>query len=195
VHRLNEDDQLKALAKAAYGRDTIDPFVVTRALACFQRTFVSGDSRYDRFHLGQKDQMNVKELRGRDLFFSERAQCSSCHSGVFFSDMDYHNIGLNEVYQDEGKARATHKLEDVGKFKTPTLRNIQLTSPYMHDGSLTSLEDVISFYNRGGDNHPNKDSRIHALNLSPQECDDLLAFLTTLTDWNFVQQKDLLPLE
>jgi cytochrome c peroxidase len=195
VYRLNKDHQLKALAKAAYGRDTIDPYVVTRALACFERTFVSGDSRYDRLLLGQKDQMNEQELRGRDLFFSNRTQCSTCHSGVFFTDMDYHNVGLTEVYQDEGKARATHELEDVGKFKTPTLRNIQLTAPYMHDGSLTSLEEVISFYNRGGDNHPNKDSRIHALNLSPQECDDLLAFLTTLTDWNFVQQKDLLPLE
>jgi len=195
VHRLNDDVPLKALAMAAYGRDSIDPFVVTRALACFQRTFVSGDSRYDRFQLGQKDQMNEQELRGRDLFFSEHALCSSCHSGVFFTDMDYHNVGLVMADSDEGKSRATLSAEDLGKFKTPTLRNIQLTSPYMHNGSLASLEEVIAFYNRGGEPHANKDSRIHPLNLSPQECDDLLAFLTTLTDWNFVQRKDLLPLE
>lgn len=195
VHRLNEDEELKALAKAAYGRDSIDPFVVTRALACFERTFVSGDGRYDRFLLGQKDQMNEQELRGRDLFFSNRTQCSSCHSGVFFTDMEYYNIGLATAYADEGKARATHRAEDVGKFKTPTLRNIQLTAPYMHDGSIASLEEVIAFYNRGGEVHFNKDPRIHPLNLSDQECSDLLAFLTTLTDWNFVQQKDLLPLE
>jgi len=195
VQRLNQDVDLKALAKAAYGRDSIDPFVVTRALACFQRTFVSGDSRYDRFLLGQKDQMNEQELRGRDLFFSERTQCGSCHGGVFFTDMEYHNIGLNAVYADEGKALATHLPGDMGKFKTPTLRNVQLTAPYMHDGSIASLEEVIAFYNRGGEPHINKDGRVRALQLSKQECDDLLAFLMTLTDWNFVQQKDLLPLE
>jgi len=109
--------------------------------------------------------------------------------------MDYHNIGLTQHYADDGKARATHLPEDIGKFKTPTLRNIQLTSPYMHDGSLSSLEEVIAFYNRGGEAHENRDARIHPLNLSQEESADLLAFLTSLTDWNFVQNKDLLPLE
>ncbi|MFN5621600.1 MAG: cytochrome-c peroxidase [Flavobacteriales bacterium] len=195
VERLNRAGDLNSLAKKAYGRDSIDPYVITRALACFQRTFVSGDSRYDRFNLGQKDQMNASELRGKELFFSERTQCASCHSGVFFTDMDYHNIGLTQHYADDGKARATHLPEDIGKFKTPTLRNIQLTSPYMHDGSLSSLEEVIAFYNRGGEAHENRDARIHPLNLSQEESADLLAFLTSLTDWNFVQNKDLLPLE
>jgi cytochrome c peroxidase len=195
VERLNRDGDLTALAKKAYGRDSIDPYVITRALACFQRTFVSGDSRHDRFNLGQKDQMNASELRGKDLFFSERTQCSSCHSGVFFTDMDYHNIGLSLAYADPGKARATHKAEDVGKFKTPTLRNIQLTSPFMHDGSMSSLEEVIAFYNRGGEPHDNRDARIQPLHLSNQEQADLVAFLISLTDWNFVQNKDLLPLE
>ena len=195
VERLNRDSDLTALAKKAYGRDSIDPYVITRALACFQRTFVSGDSRHDRFNLGQKDQMNAAELRGKELFFSERTQCASCHSGVFFTDMDYHNIGLSLVYTDPGKARATHKAEDVGKFKTPTLRNIQLTSPYMHDGSMSSLEEVIAFYNQGGEPHEYRDVRIQPLNLSDQEQADLVAFLISLTDWNFVQNKDLLPLE
>jgi cytochrome c peroxidase len=195
VERLNRDGDLNALAKKAYGRDSIDPYVITRALACFQRTFVSGDSRHDRFNLGQKDQMNASELRGKDLFFSERTQCSSCHSGVFFTDMDYHNIGLSLAYADPGKARATHEAEDVGKFKTPTLRNIQLTSPFMHDGSMSSLEEVIAFYNRGGEPHDNRDARIQPLHLSDQEQADLVAFLISLTDWNFVQNKDLLPLE
>jgi cytochrome c peroxidase len=195
VERLNKDGDLAALAQKAYGRDSIDPYVITRALACFQRTFVSGDARYDRYNLGQKDQMSAAELRGKELFFSERTQCSSCHGGVFFTDMDYHNIGLAIVYTDPGKARATNKAEDLGKFKTPTLRNIQLTSPYMHDGSMSSLEEVIDFYNRGGEPHENRDSRIHSLNLTQEECNDLRAFLISLTDWNFVQNKDLLPLE
>ncbi|MFM7725143.1 MAG: cytochrome-c peroxidase, partial [Flavobacteriales bacterium] len=94
----------------------------------------------------------------------------------------------------EGKARATHRDEDVGRFKTPTLRNIQITAPYMHDGSMKSLEDVIAFYNEGGRTHRNKDSRIMHLALTAQEQYDLIAFLTTLTDWNFVQNTDFLPL-
>jgi cytochrome c peroxidase len=194
VARLNGDAYLKELAHAAYGRDSIDAFVLTRALACFQRTFMSGDGRYDRYLQGRKDQMNGKELRGMELFFSAKTQCSECHSGVFFTDMDYHNIGLDEVYADDGKARATHRDEDVGRFKTPTLRNIQLTAPYMHDGSLASLDDVIAFYNVGGVAHRNKDARIHPLGLTPAEQADLIAFLTTLTDWNFVQNEELLPL-
>jgi cytochrome c peroxidase len=155
---------------------------------------MSGDGRYDRYKQGRKDQLNEKEIRGMQLFFSERTHCSDCHSGVFFTDMDYHNIGLTSEYADEGKARATHATEDVGRFKTPTLRNIQLTAPYMHDGSLASLEDVINFYNSGGREHPNKDPRVVSLGLSADEQADLLAFLTTLTDWNFVQNEDLLPL-
>jgi cytochrome c peroxidase len=192
--RLNGDAYLKELARAAYGRDSIDAFVLTRALACFQRTFMSGDGRYDRYLQGKKDQLNEKELRGKELFFSAETHCSDCHSGVFFTDMDYHNIGLEEVYADDGKARATHRDEDVGRFKTPTLRNIQLTAPYMHDGSMASLEEVIAFYNAGGKAHRNKDERIHPLGLTPAQQADLLAFLTTLTDWNFVQNEDLLPL-
>jgi cytochrome c peroxidase len=192
--KLNSDAYLKELARAAYERDSIDAYVVTRALACFQRTFMSGDGRYDRYKQGRKDQMNEKEVRGMELFFSEETHCSECHSGVFFTDMDYHNIGLSVEYADEGKARATHLPEDVGRFKTPTLRNIQLTSPYMHDGSMASLEEVIAFYNQGGHGHRNKDGRIVPLQLSEQQQADLVAFLTTLTDWNFVQNKDLLPL-
>ena len=194
VDRLNEDEYLRALSLAAYGRDSIDPFVVTRALACFQRTFISGDSRYDRFLQGRKDQMNDRELRGRDLFFSPKTQCSECHSGVFFTDMNFYNIGLFDEYADRGKARATDCDEDVGRFKTPTLRNIQLTAPYMHDGYMKSLEEVVRFYNAGGTAHRNKDGRIRPLGLTDDEQADLIAFLTTLTDWNFVQNEDLLPL-
>ncbi len=192
--KLNEDLLLKELTRAAYGRDSIDAYVVTRALACFQRTLMSGDGRYDRYKQGRKDQLNEKEVRGMNLFFSTRTHCSECHSGVFFTDMDYHNIGLAVEYADEGKARATHLPEDIGRFKTPTLRNIQLTSPYMHDGSIASLEEVITLYNQGGHEHPNKDNRIVPLGLTEEEQADLIAFLTTLTDWNFVQNKDLLPL-
>ncbi len=195
INVLNEDDALRELAKAAYGRDSIDPFVVTRSLAAFQRTFVSGDSRFDRHQLGLKNQLNEEELAGMNLFFSEKTQCSSCHAGELFTDFGIYNIGLYEVYEDVGLERKTHKTTDAGKFKTPTLRNIDLTAPYMHDGSMNSLEDVIELYNTGGKTHPNKDERMHPLNLTPEEKAQLLAFLKTLTDYNFVQNAMFLPLE
>jgi cytochrome c peroxidase len=194
VVKLNEDEKLRALAKAAYDRDSIDPYVITRALAAFQRTFVSGDSRYDRYKQGMQDQMNEQELRGMNLFFSERTACGDCHKDVFMTDFGYYNIGLYVEYADPGKARATHEPTDIGKFKTPTLRNIALTAPYMHDGSMWSLEEVIAFYNKGGEFHTNKDERIRHLGLNENEQKDLLAFLKTLTDWNFVQNEHLLPL-
>jgi cytochrome c peroxidase len=108
--------------------------------------------------------------------------------------MNFYNIGLFDEYADRGKARATDRDEDVGRFKTPTLRNIQLTAPYMHDGHMKSLEEVVRFYNAGGTAHRNKDGRIRPLGLTDEEQADLIAFLTTLTDWNFVQNEDLFPL-
>ncbi len=194
VHELNKDELLKSMARAAYGRDTIDPYVVTRALAAFQRTFLSGDSHYDRYRQGQLNLMTEQEVRGMNLFFSEKTKCSNCHSGIFFTDFDYHNIGLETESVDHGKERASHLAADIGKFKTPTLRNIALTAPYMHDGRFSSLEEVIAFYNNGGVPHDNKDERIQPLQLSTEEQKDLIAFLGELTDWNFVQNQQLLPL-
>lgn len=194
VDKLNADSEMRSLAEAAYGRDSIDPFVITRALAAFQRTFMSGDSRYDRYKQGMTTELNENEIRGMELFFSERTTCGSCHPDVFMTDHSYYNVGLYEEYVDHGKERATGKPEDIGKFKTPTLRNIALTAPYMHNGSIWSLEEVVTFFNGGGHSHANKDPRVRPLNLNEQEQKDLVAFLQSLTDWNFVQNKQLLPL-
>jgi cytochrome c peroxidase len=194
VDKLNLDVELRALSKAAYGRDSIDPYVITRALAAFQRTFLSGDSRYDRYKQNYATELSEQEILGMQLFFSEQTQCGSCHPDVLMSDFGYYNIGLYENYADNGKERATGRPEDIGKFKTPSLRNVALTAPYMHDGSLWSLSEVVAFFNAGGHPHPNKDQRIRPLGLSQQQQDDLVAFLNTLTDWNFVQNQHLLPL-
>lgn len=195
IDKLNKDSRLRELAKAAYARDSIDPFVVTRALANFQRTFVSGDSYYDRYQSGKKDELNEEAIRGMDLFFSTKTMCFSCHSGATFTDYSFYNVGLYDEYDDLGRQRVTGEDGDIGRFKTPTLRNIALTAPYMHDGSINSLEEVITLYNEGGKSHRNKDARIKPLNLTKEEEADLLAFLKSLTDWNFVQNKDLLPLK
>lgn len=192
---LQKDEILNALSKRAYGRD-LDVYVVTRALANYQRSFISGDSRWDRYHyLKQSDQLNEAEVRGMNLFFSQKTQCASCHVPPFFSDYNFYNVGLYEEYQDSGKERESYLPSDRGKFKTPTLRNIALTAPYMHDGSIGTLEEVVHFFNTGGKRHPNKHTNIRPLALTAQEENELVAFLQSLTDWNFVQRADLIPLE
>lgn len=192
--RLRGDRYLNAMSEAAYGRP-IDAWVITRALANFQRTLVSGDSYYDRYEfLDQLDQLNEAQVRGRLLFFSQRTKCGACHQDPFLTDFDFHNIGLYPEYADSGRERVSYSEKDNGKFKTPSLRNVGLTAPYMHDGSMQTLEEVIEFYNRGGEAHPNKDWRIQPLNLTPDEVSDMVAFLHSLTDWNFVQNQAFLPL-
>jgi len=193
IYKLNNDQYLKDLSASAFGRDSIDPWVVTRSLAIFQRSFISGDSYFDRYKIGQKDALNESATRGMQIFFSDKAKCGSCHSGVFFTDFGFYNIGLADP--DPGKFRLTHQPADSGKFKTPTLRNIALTGPYMHNGSMNSLRQVLEFYNRGGNSSKYKDARIQPLQLNNQELSDLEEFLKSLTDWNFVQNERLLPLE
>jgi len=195
AERLRKDKFLNAMSEAAYGRP-IDPFVITRALAAFQRTLVSGDSPYDRYEFfDQLDQLTESQVRGRLLFFSQRTKCGACHNDPFLTDFDFHNIGLYKEYADSGKERVTYDPADNGKFKTPTLRNVALTAPYMHDGSIQTLQEVIELYNRGGEDHPNKDWRVQPLGLTPEEVSDLVAFLHSFTDWNFVQNRAFLPLK
>lgn len=194
VAKINRYDDLRELNRIAYGRDSLDPFTITRALAAFQRTMISGDSKYDQHKYGLATLTEV-ERKGMELFFSHRLQCSACHSEPFFTDYGFYNVGLYSTYPDPGLERKTHLKSDSGKFKTPTLRNIAVTAPYMHDGSLNTLEDVVAFYNKGGNGHSQQDNRIRELHLTPQEEEALIAFLHTLTDWNFLQQKSLAPWE
>ncbi|MEQ1779574.1 MAG: cytochrome c peroxidase [Nitrosomonas sp.] len=193
AEELNKDERLNKLSRASYNRD-LDPYVIVRAIASFERTLISGDSRYDHFqYFNEPGALNDEETRGMELFFSDSLSCSSCHSGVFFTDNGYYNIGLYSEYEDKGLRRVTYNENDVGKFKVPTLRNIELTAPYMHDGSLNTLEEVIDFFNEGGLGHVNQDRRIRPLHLNESQKKDLIAFLKTLTDWNFVQNAAFLP--
>ena len=181
------------LSEVAYGRD-FDSFVITRALAAFQRTLISGNSKYDRVQLGL-DTFTAEEQAGLDLFTSEATQCASCHSGVFQTNFEYANVGLYEDYPDLGRQLVTTNPEDGGKFKTPSLRNVALTAPYMHDGSLATLEEVIAHFNAGGVGHPNQDARIQPLGLDAAQQGQLLAFLYTLTDSTFTTNPAYQPLD
>ena len=186
IARLKNKSNYSILSKSAYGRE-LDAFTITRALACFERALISGDSKFDRYYFLKSNDYSDVEQKGMELFFSERTQCSSCHALPFFTDYQFYSLGLEDA--DIGLERRTYSAADRGKFKTPTLRNIELTAPYMHNGSMSSLEEVVSFYNNGGGTRSTKDSRVKPMNLSKEEEAELVAFLKTLTDWNFVQHE------
>lgn len=183
--RMKADSTYMKASLDAYGREP-DPFVITRSISCFERTIVSGNSLYDKFINGDKGQLNGAQQRGKDLFFSERLACSLCHEGFNFTNYAFENNGLYEEYTDPGRYRLTGEEKDRALFKVPTLRNVAVTSPYMHDGSMASLEEVVEHYNTGGKNHPHKNPILKPLYLTVQEKADVVAFLGTLTDNEFL---------
>ncbi len=185
AERLNQDSSYVQASHQAYGREP-DAFVITRSIACFERTMLSGRSPYDQFLNGKKSALTATEKRGMDLFFSEKLACSQCHDGFNFTDYAFENNGLYDDYPDPGRFRLTGKEEDRALFKVPTLRNVGVTAPYMHDGSLPTLEAVVEHYNSGGKNHPHKSLLIKPLDLSAQEKVDLMGFLKALTDDGFL---------
>jgi len=148
---------------------------VTAALASFVRTIRSGDSRFDRYSAGQLNALNAVEKAGLAVFRG-KGNCSTCHPGPNFTDEQFHNTGV--AWRDGALADAG---AGKGRFKTPTLREVSRTAPYMHDGSLATLEDVVEFYSEGGRPNPNIDAEMRPRNFSAEEKRALLAFLKALT--------------
>jgi cytochrome c peroxidase len=160
------------------------------AIATFERTLISGESPYDRFMNGDSTALSVSAQRGLALFNSTKTNCSKCHSGINFTDNAYHSTGITEDYIDEGREDVTHNPADNGKFRTPSLRNVALTPPYMHDGTFLDLLSIINNYNNGGRQTATQDSLIRPLNLVGSEWNDLVSFLRSLTDTSFIQRSD-----
>ena len=187
AERLKKMPEYFALSEKAYDREP-DAFVITRSIAAFERTLLSGDSPYDRYTFQEKYfALSASAKRGLHLFQSDRLNCSKCHEGFLFTNQDYSNNGLYEVYPDSGRIRLTGLESDRGVFKIPSLRNVALTAPYMHDGSLPTLEVIIDHYQTGGKAHPNKSPLLKPFALTAGERADLLAFLRSLTDETFVK--------
>ena len=182
VARVQAVAGYKPLFAKAFGDETIDLDRIGKAIAAFERTVVSGNSAYDRYQAGDKDAMSASAVRGMALF-NGKANCKACHTGFNFTDETYQDIGvgMDKPKPDAGRFDVTKKDEDRGKFKTPTLRNVAQTAPYMHDGSEETLAAVIDFYDRGGIANPNLSKEIKPLHLSAQEKQDLAAFLQALT--------------
>lgn len=182
AQRIAKDSLYSTMSLAAYNRPP-DPYVVTRSIAAFERSLVAAHSPYDKYtYYRKKKALSSSAQRGLQLFMSHKTDCSSCHTPPHFSNFSFQNNGLYEHYADSGRIRLTYQEQDRALFKVPSLRNISMSAPYMHDGSLQTLEEVIQHYNRGGQPHKHKSPLIRPLHLNTQEQKDLVAFLESLTD-------------
>lgn len=190
--KLMADAAYRAEFEKAFGPGPITYEKVGQAIASFERTLVSGNSPFDRyFYGGDKSALGPAAIRGLDVFRNpKKGNCAACHTigekNALFTDNKFHNIGVGADseghYKDRGRYNVTQNEADEGAFKTPTLRNIAKTGPYMHDGSLKTLKEVIDFYIGGGNSNPHMDREIHALGfLTGRERGDLKSFLVSLT--------------
>ena len=177
----------------AFGDEEITSGRVAKAIAQFERTLIAGNSRYDQSLRGATE-LTREEEAGRILFFSEQAECFHCHASALLTDQRFHNNGLDSVPVDLGLGARTGKPEDSGLFKTPTLRNIALTAPYMHDGRFATLAQVVDHYDNGvqpsGTLDPLLQNGRKLAFTSPQKL-ALIAFLQTLTDTDLATRTDL----
>jgi cytochrome c peroxidase len=175
--KLNKIDGYRQQFKEVYGTD-VTRDGIAKAIAAFERTILSGNAPFDRFKAGDKNALSETAQRGMKVFFN-KAQCSACHTGPNFTDGGFHNIGMgmDKKEPDIGREKLSKLLGDRGSFKTPTLREIARTAPYMHDGSKKTLEEVVDYYNKGGHPNPQLDESIFPLNLTDQEKADLVTFL------------------
>jgi cytochrome c peroxidase len=174
------------LFQAAFGDGPITLERIVRAISAYERTLIVGDAPFDKWWAGDKTAMDESAQRGYALFV-DKAGCSQCHSlrqsYALFTDDDFHNTGAGkgDGLKDEGRRRVTKNDADTGAFRTPSLRNVALTAPYMHDGSLATLEEVVAFYDKGGEPNPHLSPLVRKLDLTDGEKADLVAFLRALT--------------
>lgn len=191
VDRINAIPGYKSQFQKIFGSDATEENIA-KAIATYERTILCGDAPYDRFKAGDKSALSESAQRGMKLFFG-KAVCSSCHSGPNFTDNAFHNIGvgMDAKTPDEGRKVISKLGGDHGSFKTPTIRDIGRSGPYMHDGSMQTLKEVVEHYNKGGIPNEFLDEEIFELNLTPQEVDDLVTFMKEgLTSSNYPEHKE-----
>ncbi len=184
--QLQHREDLVRLSQAAYGRGP-DAFTITRSLGVFERSLISDRSAFDRYLQGDRRAMTAAQQRGMSLFFSDRSACTTCHSGPNFTSYRFEHNAQDTTGGDVGRMRVTNDSADRFLFKVPSLRNVALTSPYMHDGRYKNLEEVVAHYSAGGQrNGYQKEGKIKPLALSRAQQTDLVEFLSALSDTAFV---------
>ena len=184
LDRLRQDSAYRHLFGEVF-RDSVTAPNVARSLASYLRVLRSGDSPADRYMAGERSALSVEAARGLEVFFG-KANCVACHAGPLFTDESFHNTGVSPA--DTGRGLVTHRAEDRGAFKVPSLRNVAMTAPYMHDGSIATLDSVVEFYDHGGGLSGRSDPELRPLRLTNEEKRELLAFLRSLTASSFVHQ-------
>jgi cytochrome c peroxidase len=200
VETIREIKGYAPLFAAAFGDSTIDFDRITKAIATFERTIVSGNSAYDRYRTGDKSALTKQQKDGLD-FFNKKGECAECHSGPNFSDEKFANIGIgtdriiDQIRPDPGREAVTQKRRDFGKFKVPTLRDLARRAPYMHDGSDKTLSAVLDVYAKGGLPNPHLDTRLTPFYLDQETRQDLLAFLDALNGegWGNIKPPTVFP--
>lgn len=194
VDRLSNHPEYPELFRRAFNTSNITKELTTKAIAQFERTLISANSKFDKYSLGQET-LTAQELNGLDVFLREdKGDCFHCHgnpNNPLWTDNDFHNNGLDATFTDLGLGAVTGDPNDNGKFRSPSLRNLAFTAPYMHDGRFATLDDVIDFYSEGLQNSPTIDPLMKNIDqggvqLSTQDKADLKAFLLTLSDPSFL---------
>jgi cytochrome c peroxidase len=185
VAKINAIPGYRVLFEKSFGSPEVTIDNLAKAIATFERTLLSGNSPYDRYKAGGKAALTAAQVRGMDVFFN-KAKCDQCHEGVNFTSNSYHNlgvgivIGMDQPDPDVGRFEVTKDPMDWGAFKTPTLRDVARTAPYMHDGGLKTLDEVVEFYDKGGKPNKNLDEKIKPLKLTDGDKKDLVEFLKSL---------------
>ncbi len=203
--KLRRSPKYQELFRKAFGitRATdINRNLATKSIAQFQRIIISGDSKFDRVEFGNNAAYTNDELDGRDMYFdadplTPDAECAHCHNGALLTSQQYFNNGIESVsdlngFPDKGKGGVSNILFDNGKFRAPTLRNIEITAPYMHDGRFKTLEEVLDHYNSGGHFAQNIDPLIRPLSLSEKQKANIIKFLKTMTDTSYLSNPNII---
>ena len=194
LKKLRNDPRYPALFEAAFGTREINTERTMKALSQFMLTLVSANSRYDKAVRGEGPALEEQEQRGLTIF---KAKCATCHATDLFTDNSFRNNGLPRIptakVDDIGRGAISLSADDRYKFKVPSLRNIERTPPYMHDGRFLSLEQVLTHYATGITDSPTLDPALKTMTLSKQDQNDLIAFFRTLTDYDFLADRRFQP--
>lgn len=195
VERVQKIAGYQPLFKKAFGHDQITLDDISQAISTFERTVLSGNSRYDRYMAGDRSVLTQEEIHGMALF--KKTGCMNCHIEPLFTDNRFHNIGIgmDKTNPDLGRYAITHNKIDWGAFKTPSVREVANSGPYMHDGSIKTLKEVIDYYNEGGIKNKNLHPLMRPLNLTEDDKKALMSFLLALSGegWQQIVEPDELP--
>lgn len=198
VSRMSRDPEYPTMFEAAFGTSVIDSNLAVQAMVQYEMTLVSANTKFDAWLRGEAS-FTLEEEMGRIIFNSERGDCFHCHGSILATDNSFHNNGLDsDAELQPGLFNVTRDEADFGKFKTPTLRNLAFTAPYMHDGRFKTIEQVVDFYSDSVQNNRNVDvlmkkANSGGLGLNKSEKEALIAFMLTMTDSSFINDRTLVP--